>query len=85
MLASTLAVIATRDRGQLWDVDARTWHGTWLNLAGSVAFGISAIGAYVVPDTGDLLSQLWANLGTILGAACFFAAAILSRRSIPKG
>lgn len=85
LVASTLAVIATRDRGQLWDIDARTWHGTWLNLAGSVAFGISAIGAYVIPDTGDLVSQLWANLGTILGAACFFAAAILSRRSIPKG
>ncbi|MEK8225832.1 hypothetical protein NKG05_06790 [Oerskovia sp. M15] len=24
--------------------DARTWHGTWLNLLGSVAFGASAVG-----------------------------------------
>jgi hypothetical protein len=84
LVSSTLAVIATRDRAQLWDVDARTWHGTWLNLAGSVAFGASAIGAYVIPDTGDLLSQFWANLGTILGAVCFFVAALLSRRAIPQ-
>ncbi|HWM15351.1 MAG TPA: hypothetical protein VNP97_02070 [Microbacterium sp.] len=82
LVSSTLAVFATKDRGQLWDTDARTWHGTWLNLAGSVAFGASAIGAYVIPETGDLASQFWANLGTILGALCFFTAAVLSRRTI---
>jgi hypothetical protein len=81
LVSSTLAVVATRDRGRLWDPDARTWHGTWLNLAGSVAFGASAIGAYVVPETGDLLSEYWANLGTLLGALCFFTAAVLSRRA----
>lgn len=80
LVSSTLAVVATRDRGRLWDPDARTWHGTWLNLAGSVAFGASAIGAYVLPATGDLLSEYWANLGTLLGAVCFFTAALLSRR-----
>jgi len=85
LVASTLAVVATNDRGQLWDSDARTWHGTWLNLAGSVAFGVSAVGAFVVPVTGDFVSEFWANLGTALGALCFFAAALLSRRTIPKG
>ena len=85
LVASTLAVVATKDRGRLWDVDARTWHGTWLNLAGSIAFGVSAVGAYVIPDTGDFVSELWANLGTALGAVCFFVAALLSRRTIPKG
>lgn len=82
LVSSTLAVVATRDRGRLWDPDARTWHGTWLNLAGSVAFGASAIGAYVLPETGDLLSEYWANLGTLLGALCFFTAALLSRRTM---
>lgn len=85
LVASTLAVVATKDRGQLWDTDARTWHGTWLNLAGSVAFGASAVGAYVIPETGDFVSEFWANLGTALGAVCFFVAALLSRRTIPKG
>ncbi|MDR5699360.1 YrhK family protein [Agromyces aerolatus] len=82
LVSSTLAVLATKDRGRLWDPDARTWHGTWLNLAGSVAFGASAIGAYVIPETGDLLSEYWANLGTLLGAVCFFTAAALSRRNV---
>ncbi|MFF2372122.1 hypothetical protein [Agromyces sp. NPDC058110] len=84
LVSSTLAVIATKDRGTLWDLDARTWHGTWLNAAGSVAFAASALGAYVLRASGDLVSELWANLGTALGALCFFTAALLSRRSIPK-
>lgn len=64
-----------------------SWHGhprrgaTWataaLNLLGSIFFGISAIGAYVVPDNGDLLSAAAANGGTFLGALCFFFGAWL--------
>ncbi|MGH1548508.1 YrhK family protein [Leifsonia poae] len=83
LVASALAVVATVDRDRLWDPQARTWHGTWLNLLGSILFGLSAIGAYTIPETGDPVSLLWANLGTLLGAACFLAAAVLSRRSIP--
>lgn len=83
LISSVLAVVATVDRDRLWDPQARTWHGAWLNLVGSVFFGLSAIGAYVLPATGDPVSLLWANLGTLLGAACFLVAAVLSRRSIP--
>ncbi|GAA1794434.1 hypothetical protein [Agromyces lapidis] len=82
LVSSALAVIATKDRGALWDRDARTWHGTGLNLLGSIAFGVSAIGAYPVSSSGELLSEQWANLGTVIGAACFFVAAVLSRRSV---
>jgi hypothetical protein len=82
LVSSALAVVATKDRGELWDTDARTWHGTWLNLLGSIAFGVSAVGAYVVPETGTLVSMFWANLGTLIGALCFLVAALLSRRSI---
>ncbi|WP_431221028.1 hypothetical protein [Leifsonia xyli] len=83
LVSSGLAVVATVDRDRLWDPQARTWHGTWLNLVGSVFFGASAIGAYTIPETGDPVSLLWANLGTLLGAVCFLVAAVLSRRSIP--
>jgi hypothetical protein len=82
LISSGLAVAATKDRGHLWDRHARSWHGTWLNLLGSIAFGASAVGAYVMPTTDDLVSQFWANLGTLLGALCFLIAAVLSRRSI---
>jgi len=83
LIASALAVVATTERDRLWDPKARVWRCTWLNMAGSVFFGISAIGAFVIPSTSDLVSQLWANLGTFLGALCFLAAALLSRRDIP--
>lgn len=53
------------------------WWITVLNLTGSVAFGISAIGAYVVPDDGELLNAAASNGGTFIGAVCFFAGAYL--------
>ncbi|HWI32086.1 MAG TPA: hypothetical protein VNT50_11385 [Microbacterium sp.] len=82
LVASAFAVVATTEREGLWDPRARTWRGTWLNMLGSVFFGVSAVGAYVLPGTGDLVSPLWANLGTLLGALCFLTATLLSRRSI---
>ncbi|SEL43943.1 YrhK family protein [Rhodococcus maanshanensis] len=85
LVASGLAVVATRDRHTLWDKHARMWHGTWLNMVGSVFFALSAVGAYTLPASGDLVSLFWANLGTFLGALCFLAAALLSRRSIHTG
>ncbi|WP_240642051.1 YrhK family protein [Microbacterium sulfonylureivorans] len=85
LVSSFLAVEATRGRERLWDRDARTWHGTGLNMLGSVAFGVSAIAAFVVPATGDMVSEQWTNIGTAVGALCFFTAAILSRRTIHHG
>ena len=50
-------------------------------MIGSIAFGLSAIGGYIVPDTGELLDASIATSGTLVGALCFFYAAfILDRR-----
>ena len=84
LLSSTLAVAATTGRDALWDPQARSWRSTWLNLLGSVAFGVSAVGAYTVAATGDLLSQDWATGGTILGGLCFLVAAALARPGQPR-
>src|SRR5262245_28845329 len=46
-----------------------------LNLLGSVAFGVSAVTAYVVPDTDEMLNAALATSTTLLGALCFFWAA----------
>jgi hypothetical protein len=46
-----------------------------LNLIGSVAFGISAIAAFVVPDTNETLNASLATSTTLLGALCFLWAA----------
>jgi hypothetical protein len=54
-----------------------SWWIVVLNLLGSVFFGISAIGAYVNPDTGDVTSLRLDNGGTFAGAVCFLIAAVM--------
>jgi hypothetical protein len=53
------------------------WRIAVINLAGCVAFGISAIAGYVVPSTGSALDLAAANLWTALGALCFLVGALL--------
>ena len=48
-----------------------------INLAGCVAFGISAVASYVVPATGTALDLAAANAWTSLGALCFLVGALL--------
>ncbi|MCG2623189.1 chloride channel protein [Arthrobacter sp. I2-34] len=55
----------------------RTWNIGMINLAGSVAFGISAAAAFVIPSSGDLWNAELSNLGTLVGALCFLTGAIL--------
>jgi hypothetical protein len=48
-----------------------------INLAGCVAFGISAIAGYVVPSTGSAIDLAAANAWTSLGALCFLVGALM--------
>lgn len=50
----------------------------WANMLGSVFFGISAVGAKMLPD-GTLKNEGWNNWGTFLGAVGFFVAAMALR------
>lgn len=68
-----------------------SWYGllatpgrmAWLNMTGSVLFGISAAGAYVLPS-GSAADDAAAVWGTLLGAVCFLAGAALML-SAPEG
>ncbi|BBZ07131.1 hypothetical protein MDOR_13000 [Mycolicibacterium doricum] len=55
---------------------SRDWQAQWVNMAGCVAFGASALGAFVTP-AGVTADALLANTGTFVGALCFLAAALL--------
>lgn len=55
----------------------RSWAIAALNLVGSIFFGASAVGAYTLTSTDQLVSLEWANVGTFLGAVCFLAGAAL--------
>jgi YrhK-like protein len=55
----------------------RDWSMAAVNLAGCVFFGISAVASFVVPSSGSVLDLAAANWTTALGAACFFAGALM--------
>jgi hypothetical protein len=63
-------------RGWLPVRDGPGWWQPALNLLGCIFFGISAVAGYVVPSTGSMFDQAWANWNTSLGAACFLACAL---------
>ena len=84
LVASALAISATVHRDRLWDPEARTWWSTWLNMAGSIWFGLSALGSFVLA-TGEVVDDTLVNLGTFLGAICFLVAALLTRPAKPAG
>lgn len=63
----------------LWSfkINKISWWIAFLNLLGSIAFGMSAIGAYVLPSTGLPKNEMIVNLGTFTGAICFFVGGLL--------
>ena len=69
LVSSVLAEIA------VWGPLVPARRSATLNLAGSIAFGISAVAGYVVPDTNELLNASLATSMTLVGALCFFWAA----------
>jgi hypothetical protein len=59
-----------------WRPTSIAWWITAVNLAGSVAFGASAVASYVKPN-GQLVSLALTNLGTFAGAVLFLVGALL--------
>jgi hypothetical protein len=60
-----------------WQPKSWAWWTTLANLIGSIAFGVSAVAGYIDPATGALRNAERANLGTFVGAICFFIGAVL--------
>jgi hypothetical protein len=46
-------------------------------MAGSIAFGASAVASYVVPASDQPRNVTLMNLGTFVGALCFLAGGLL--------
>jgi hypothetical protein len=77
LVASALAWLEVCHGWVAWRPRAWSWWITLVNLIGSVAFGVSALAAYVNPVTGQLRNEDLASLGTFVGALCFFLGALL--------
>jgi len=77
LVASGLAWFEVCHGWAAWRPRSWSWWITLANLIGSVAFGVSAVAGYINPATGQLHNAERSNLGTLIGAVCFFAGALL--------
>jgi hypothetical protein len=77
LIASHLAWLAVCHR--LWAVrrDDVAWWMAALNYVGSIFFILSAIASVTLTTTGEMLNTTMVNLGTFVGAVCFFVGACL--------
>ena len=77
LIASAYGIAAVSNRFFEWRSHGAWWRIAWINMVGSIFFMASAIGAFVLPMTGDVANARWANVGTFAGAVCFFIGALL--------
>jgi hypothetical protein len=76
LISGVLGVVAVSVSIGRLALQSRDWSAEWINLAGCIAFGVSALAAFV-SKTGVTADAELANLGTFIGALCFLAAALL--------
>lgn len=84
LVSAALGLAAVRVSAGYREPGSRDRQVQWINMAGCVAFGVSALGAFVRP-TGVTEDALLANLGTFIGALCFLSAALLMWPWQPAG
>ncbi len=77
LVSSALAWYEVCHGWTAWRPASWSWWITLANLVGSVAFGVSAVAAYVNPVTGQVRNVGRAGAGTLVGAVCFFIGAVL--------
>ena len=77
LVASALAWFEACHGWAAWRPRSWAWWITLINLAGSIAFGLSAVAGYIDPVTGQVRNAAGANAATLAGAVCFFAGALL--------
>lgn len=75
LLSSVIASWAVRVRGA---ARARDWWIAAVNLFGSIAFGVSALGAVFLPSPREMLDVSRVNIATFVGAVLFFIGAVLT-------
>jgi hypothetical protein len=76
-VASALALLEYNHGRLDWQMRDVSWWIVNINMLGSVAFGVAAIYAIVLPGTGDVLDVVAVNAWTLLGAICFLVGAYL--------
>ena len=76
LVSGALGIVAVTAVVGLFELRSRDWQAEWINMIGCLAFGVSALGAFVT-TTGVTEDALLANTGTFVGALCFLVVALL--------
>lgn len=77
LISGAFALLVLMRSDALWGPRNAEWFGTWVNMLGCIAFGLSAVGAVLLPD-GQVRDAVLANWGTFVGAICFFLASAVA-------
>ncbi len=77
LIASVLAFTEYSDGSFVWKPRDVSWRIVCLNLLGSIAFGIAAIYAIILPGSSDVLNARDVNFFTFVGGLCFMVGAYL--------
>src|SRR3954447_26306114 len=77
LVASELAFAEVCGRWVCLRGRSRSWRIVALNMLGSIAFGVAAVGSLVEPSSQEPVSAAIENAGTAIGAFCFLAAALM--------
>lgn len=77
LVSGGFALLGLARVDRLWGPFDRDWFSNWINMAGCVAFGVSAVGA-IVTSAGGVESASLAAWMTFIGAICFFVASALT-------
>lgn len=76
LVSGCFAFVAYARVARLWEPGKAAWWSVLINFIGCVAFGISAVGAYILPN-GSSISGPLASWGTFIGAICFLLASLV--------
>ena len=77
LISGYLAFVAVCSGPACWRRRSPEWQIAAVNLLGCIAFGIAAVGSYVVPSTGSVIDLAAANFATAFGGLCFLIGAVL--------
>ncbi|WP_205288767.1 hypothetical protein [Leifsonia aquatica] len=89
LISGVFVIVAFTRSDRFWNPRSVGWWSGQINFLGCVAFGVSAVGAYILAN-GDSANDALANGGTFVGALCFLVASLIvlpqwSRTSAPRG
>lgn len=76
LMSGFLLIVAYTHNSGFWRPSDRGWWSTQINLIGCIAFGVSAVGAFITTSGVDVDSTL-ATTGTFIGALCFLLASLI--------